>query len=346
MSVGKVSAVLGNVDLTSVICGFLTSADCFNLMGTSRFLRDSIQHNSIIWREQYAMKWGRRLDGITSTGTRPDWLKAFEQLQRMSNAALSGKWFEYDGCFAQTHSTYKFRLVLHCMEALGFEPNSEVKTTVPEAVLSADIGLRHQEMLFKINYRQEAYNMFYPLIPRGPILNCEYQFAPYPESIDEALRVMGVDGSRDPKYLCALPRFGTAAFTEETDRPFEAAILKERNYPYFIPSIFQKELLQIKEHHLQSPLSPTHGDDGLIPVVGVIIWTAESTVHGNMAAFKTDTAQEIVEGYFVKDSRKLFLAGVGRNVLSLDAFLGIDIYKLQVSEDGHSFVGKLFLKCH
>ena len=52
-----IRVVLGNMDVWSVLGGYLSARDCCNVMICSRDLYNTLKHNTLLWRELYASRY-------------------------------------------------------------------------------------------------------------------------------------------------------------------------------------------------------------------------------------------------------------------------------------------------
>ena len=114
-------------DLFLPICACLDAKENLNLMLLSKRFHHLIRSSDQLWRFLCQSKWGRRREikpvfdesmQVLVNPLNSKWLEAYKVFKNRRQAALHGRWFEFDGHFAQTGFCFDFSMHLHCVERM------------------------------------------------------------------------------------------------------------------------------------------------------------------------------------------------------------------------------------
>lgn len=321
--------------LLSRFCEFLTIQDICRIGLLSKRINQIIEKSPFAWKQVFLKEWGGIYPSAHHYPSHFNWKEAFGLLDKPRQAALKGRWFEYDGYFLHTEWGFKFRMVLHSVEQLR---SSYAVPNVPEEIMFKDSLLIAEQEEFRENPTRHCYQVnIPPHKPKGNIMNSAYEWPSYPNVFDKIQH--SYLENTDPKFYNTPPNFGTVPFESASDSISLANKLIRYGYRNFFPTVLPSELFVLRHHHLYATTNPAQRMNELIPIEGVIHWSVDVCKDAKYDFAIGVEAQEIVQGYYNVKTRMIYLLGVGLNLKAIDAFVGIDAVKLQVSEDGHSVVG-------
>lgn len=334
----KIAEILRIDDYLFEVCRFLTARDCASIAATNSIFPSMIKNNSLIWRQLFLSKWRQHDHTSVESEVRDQYRKAFEHLEILKQAALTGRWFEYNGFFKQVACSYEFTIVVHCCQELHARSTAVTETPTAEELHNSALLLDEQQNFCK-RYRQEIYLDILPdfLLP----------------TYDDIIEIQSASSAANyPQYLrnqFSLPPQLWYIFAEENEELTQS--FKLPNYRNFLPVALPSEVSVLRHTHLHSSLNPSglrpeespqfgRLSENYIPVEGFITWTMTENIRESRGIGRK--AQEFIKGFYDKSTRVLNLAGIGRSLKALDTDLGIDLYRLQISADGHSFKGIFF----
>ena len=333
----KITEILRIDDYLFEICSFLTARDCASIAATNSVFPNMIKSNSLIWRQLFLSKWRLHDHTVVESEMRDQYRKAFEYLEILKQAALSGRWFEYNGFFKQAACSYEFSIVVHCSQEMHIKSTAVVEPPTIELLHDSALLLDEQKD-FCERYTLENYLDILP-ISHLPTYEDVYKIQtdtsalPYPQYF------------RDRHNLSAEFRHIFKEECKHLSQRFQFSKFKT-----YLPVGLPSDVSILRQTHLHSSCNPSslrpeeilqfdsdNVSENYIAVEGFTTWSMTSSVREERGVGKK--AQEFVKGYYNKTTRVLYLAGIGRSLKALDADLGVDLYRLQISADGHSFKG-------